>query len=166
MNLIIENIDFFISFLIGYIDGDGCISIASNNHPRIVIECDSSWKDVINNWFYRLYSILNIKYPNQCKITNRGNTKITVANSNVLLFLKNKTIELILPILDRKWEKIPLINLNQTRTIRNDNIMKDLQNNTPKNIGIKYGLSEDTITQIKKKIYQEPRNFSKRSREV
>jgi hypothetical protein len=107
LDLCISNDNLFISFLIGFIDGDGCLSNNSNNRCCIQIHNHSSWENIINDWVDRLYNLLKQKRQNNKnnKVKNRY-CNITIGNYTILRFLKNKTEELKLPILSRKWDRI------------------------------------------------------------
>lgn len=100
----------FIAFLIGFVDGDGCIDKLGCIH----VQCHSSWRETLELWFNRLYSISNPKIKNKtfkklikCGIDKRdGSVRVEIYNSEVLTFLKEKALTLNLPIIKRKWERI------------------------------------------------------------
>lgn len=113
----IDNDDLFLSFIIGFIDGDGCIDSRTQG---IEITCHKSWGDNLNKWFARIWIL------SKC-ISNGKNKKpevimqkrlegysgrpaiyarIRTNNNTFCMFLKNKAIKMHLPILTRKWNRI------------------------------------------------------------
>ncbi len=133
----IENNDFFLSFLIGFIDGDGCIDKQGCLH----IQCHESWKNLLNYWIKRIYDIADIqsfdsKLP-VCGSDKRDNgARIEVYNNYFMLCLKNKIIELDLPALNRKWERV----------IKRKQYNRTLPTN--------YGRTKEETTVIKNKILE------------
>lgn len=109
-----ENLNFletneqFLSFLIGFIDGDGCIRKQHNRQDcTLAIKCHNSWKPVLLEFEERLYNICKIsKKRVLTKTNNAGFAFVCFSDHKVLNFLKNKTKELNLPILQRKWSLI------------------------------------------------------------
>lgn len=119
----IKNDNLFISLVIGFIDGDGCIK---KQHGRkdcaISIKCHSSW---LNNLQYisdRICGILGLK-PNTAIINKKGYANVCFSNSIILKFLKNKSKKLKLPFLKRKWDNINL-KLKNRREISKNNFSK------------------------------------------
>lgn len=109
-----NNLDFlvtdehFLAFLIGFIDGDGCIKKQPFRQDCIlIIKCHSSWKHILVEFEERLYTICKIpKSHILTKINSRGYASVNFANHKVLNFLKEKVQDLKLPVLQRKWSKI------------------------------------------------------------
>lgn len=108
----------FLSFLCGFIDGDGCIQKQTGRSDSILtIKGHRSWFDVYSFFEKQLYKEMGIdRYyeKHTVLINNAGYVRITFADRRVLKFLKEKSIALNLPILDRKWSKIDL-NLPESR---------------------------------------------------
>lgn len=109
----IKNNNLFLSFFIGYIDGDGCI-YKDENDNYLSIECHANWENTLNKWFKRCWDLSGIqtdltssfKIP-KVHITKPHNlARIRTSNWRFLWFLKNKAISLKLPILERKWEHV------------------------------------------------------------
>lgn len=104
--------DMFLSFFCGFVDGDGCISKQTGRQDCILrLKGHSSW--IYNYSFFekQIYKESKIeKYrPKLSTHLNKcGYVEIYFSDRKVLRFLKNKAIELKLPILDRKWNKIDL----------------------------------------------------------
>jgi hypothetical protein len=111
--LMIKNNNLFIAFIIGFIDGDGSINKKTNT---ISVECHLTWKKCLQKWFDRLWILSKTKLltrqmklptvKNSYKKDKRVYAQIKISNYNFVNFLKNKAIELNLPILKRKWDRI------------------------------------------------------------
>ena len=54
--------DLFISFLIGFIDGDGSIYKCKKNGRSIIITSHKNWNPILEYWVYRLQKIFKINY--------------------------------------------------------------------------------------------------------
>lgn len=107
------SVDNFISYLVGFIDGDGSIKLQTNRRtPKISIKCHSSWLYELLYWHSQLEKITKetIAPP---KINNQGYCSWNIANLAVIKCLKLKTRKLRLPCLNRKWG---LINLKIVNT--------------------------------------------------
>ncbi len=104
-NLILEE-TFLISFLAGFIDGDGYITFQHGRQDsRIEIKLHSSWYEWLLDFNEQLLQVLKI---NGSVSKNKNTSKVSLANQDLLHLLKKKCIELELPILQRKWDKIDL----------------------------------------------------------
>ena len=101
--------DYFISALIGFIDGDGCIQNRKNTKfGSISVKCHKSWLEVLNYFIERLNSIGKFNIP-MGKINNAGYARIFITNKIVAKFLFEKSKNLLLPVLERKWNKLKTI---------------------------------------------------------
>lgn len=105
--------DGLFSLIIGFIDGDGYI----NEKGHIKIKCDSSWKEILEFFYFHL--------TNENKKFNLTSDNCSLVYINKLKILKNikeKILNLELPFLERKWNKI------QMRVLKNEkyNIVKNL----------------------------------------
>lgn len=100
--------DQFLSLFIGFIDGDGSICYISYRKTcSIRIKIDSSWLDNLKYFEDRLYIINYQPRKNTLsKIRNHGYAELTITNQKMINFLKQQSIDLKLPILNRKWDKI------------------------------------------------------------
>lgn len=100
--------DKFIYFLIGFIDGDGCIGFRSDsNTPRIVIKLHNSWKDNLEYMSNSLYSYFGLlSAPKANVICNNKYATITWGNQKILFGLKNFIISNNIKVMNRKWNKI------------------------------------------------------------
>lgn len=144
-NISIENDDLFLAWLIGFIDGDGCIYKTKRmSYPAIQIAIHESW---INNLQYisdRLKQITTIDVPRSYLTERPGMCHLSITNSRIVYFLKQKVIELNLPILDRKWSKIDL-NKEITLNGRHQYFKLWEEGKTPKEISIELGVAIGTV---------------------
>ena len=81
----------------GFIDGDGCIS--KRGHLRI--KCDKSWVDILH-FFYTILTG-DIKHFN---LTSDNCSVISITKDSVLRDIKNRALNLDLPIMKRKWDRL------------------------------------------------------------
>jgi hypothetical protein len=100
--------NYFISFLIGFIDGDGSINKQyKRTDCSIKIKLHSNWLPVLQYIETRIYSLLVAKHKNNLtRINNQGYAYLCFSNREVINYLYNKTKELNLPVLSRKWDII------------------------------------------------------------
>lgn len=103
----ISNFDYnqIFSLIVGFIDGDGYIS-----KKGITIKCDVSWFDILN-YFYLVLTGESKAFSNN----DNSCYKIYINKFEFLRKIKNKAIELDLPIMDRKW-----INIDIDRVLKVD----------------------------------------------
>ncbi len=105
----------FLSFLAGYIDGDGCIAKQGDygKYKRedtvIQVKCHNSWFNILCEMENRLYKELNFFLErNHVRITKQGYAFWKVSNNKIIKKLKAELINFNLPIMERKWSKIHL----------------------------------------------------------
>ena len=105
------------SLIIGFIDGDGSIDKRGNS---LRIKCDKSWKKILEDF----YEVLT-KKQKEFKITNDGCSLVYITSPNLLKNIKLKCLELNLPIMKRKWDRI-----DEKKLYKNDKkeIIKHLLN--------------------------------------
>lgn len=97
----IKNDNLKTALIIGFIDGDGCIS-HKNKSFSITVQCHSAW---LNN----LMDFAKFINPSStARINTSGYAYFSITNHLSLKKLKQKTIELKLPVLKRKWDKIDM----------------------------------------------------------
>lgn len=98
------NDDLFLAFLIGFIDGDGCINLQHGRKDAVIrIKVHGSWFATLGFMSERVGSILNEITP-EPNITADGYAQLVFAKASVVRFLKAKADEL--PVLERKWSRI------------------------------------------------------------
>ena len=95
----------FLSLLVGFIDGDGCIRKQTNrNDCFIQLKGHSAWLSLFQAFEVRLNTIYN-STTNSAKINNAGYAYFGISNSKALEL--KKVIEYNqLPVLNRKWNKL------------------------------------------------------------
>lgn len=107
-NLVINNDELFISFIIGYFDGDATISKNGNN--ELSIRCHRLWSNCLDSWFLRIWNLSACEIINKNKIPktsiNNNVARIGTKNQKFVWFLKCKAKELNIPYLQRKWNRI------------------------------------------------------------
>lgn len=124
---IIKDKDLFYSFIIGFIDGDGCVAKQTKrNDSCIIIKMHISWSNILQYISDRIGNDLNLT-PNEVHINKYGYAEIRFSNSIILKYLKQQAIRLYLPVLKRKWDKIDMnIVSRQERSKTNIYIVKNL----------------------------------------
>ena len=110
--------DVFFSFIIGFIDGDGCI----NTKGYLIIKCHNSWLDNLN----KMVSELSNNDFNHGRINSDGLAIIQLSKHKIMKEIKIKANELNLPILNRKWDRV---NLKKEIKIDKENRMRHECNN-------------------------------------
>jgi hypothetical protein len=135
----LKNDDFFLSFLIGFIDGDGSIMKRKDREEyKLAIKLHPSWYDNLK-YFQNRISVITSSNGN-C-LYNYKYPIYMINDFKILKFLKSKTIEFKLPVLNRKWYKINLERITKLEQgVINKNKIKDMFN-----IG-------DSISKISKEI--------------
>lgn len=102
--------DSLVSLLIGYIDGDGCIR-NRKGYPEIKIKCNYTWLGELLKWHRELSLLTDIQMAAPYRKDNYAMWYI--AKAPVVKYLYNKSIELCLPRMPRKWDKIVIEDLNK-----------------------------------------------------
>ena len=99
-----------IAFIIGFIDGDGCIKKRTDSDLyNITIKLHKNWENNLNIMITKLYyffGLTKIPHTNIVKSNNNEYVSITFGNSVIL----NKLMDFIrknnIPAIHRKWDKI------------------------------------------------------------
>ena len=114
----LDSIDesFFLSFLVGYIDGDGCVSRCNINNKNsqdftISIIGHNSWADNFELINKRLCKIVGLK-PNMVHINHQKLAVLNFGKRKIIRFLQGKIKELQLPA-SYKWDKIGTLKRNR-----------------------------------------------------
>jgi hypothetical protein len=112
LSYLTKNDDLFLSFLIGFIDGDGTIKKKKNvEEYSLAIKLHSSWYDNLSFFQKQISKITDSKRV--CLYKYKYAIYI-INDFKILKLLKTKINKLCLPILQRKWDKI---NLERTTRI-------------------------------------------------
>lgn len=152
--MVLDNMsdDFFLSFFIGFFDGDGHIYCPKNNNYCVLqIECHESWLDNLKYCERRLKEIFKndipeSEYNRTCtKIGKKGYTKFNL-NTKIAKELKKTIIRLKLPILERKWNKFAKDMKLITKKTRSGHSLKTKLKISKKCKG--YKLTEETKEKI------------------
>lgn len=93
----------FLSFLAGFIDGDGMIGYRNNNPYLLRIMIHGSWFNNLNYIKERLLEYFDFSIT--VSYTKKGYSYLSLSTSKDILKLKEEFIKLQLPILKRKWIK-------------------------------------------------------------
>jgi hypothetical protein len=107
--------DFFLSLVIGMIDGDGHIEVRG----QIELRMHSSWAEFLSMTAKRIYQIQNVltQAPPTAKVDKEGYVRLKFSKTIVGKFLKKFAKTQNLPILDRKWERISDFTIKDKRTV-------------------------------------------------
>lgn len=104
-----------IAFIVGFIDGDGCIRKQCGRRDALLrVKCHSSWFENMRFMEDKLYSILGVnksRYGEDktfTRIDARGYASLIITNNHLLCELKRRAVLLNLPIMSRKWDNIEL----------------------------------------------------------
>ena len=144
------NDDKLFSLIIGFIDGDGYIDIKGE---MIRIKCDISWKNILEMFYETLTGSQKI-----FNITGDNLSYISIQQYETLNYIKRKCIDLNLPIMNRKWDRI---NLNKKHRIeinkeKEKKIIQCLKSGMKNNeIESHLGVSHGFVSKIKKKYTQQ-----------
>jgi hypothetical protein len=95
--------DLFLAFLVGFIDGDGCIGKTDGRNPYISIKIHGSWIKNLNLIVDKLSGITSCRV-NHPYITKQGYARVNWERANIILTLKQASMNL--PVLERKWCRI------------------------------------------------------------
>lgn len=98
--------DLFLSFLIGFIDGDGSIYKSKKRGRSMIITSHKNWNPILKYWVYRLQKIFKVKLNK--KIISEYNSCIRMRWHNP--FVIDGLVEFIhkknLYVCESKWNKI------------------------------------------------------------
>jgi hypothetical protein len=109
--------DCIFSMAVGFIDGDGCI----DERHGLAVKCDGSWQDMLN-YFYLILTGDSKKY----QINNNGYSIFRIGNMIKLKDIKKKIIELNIPAMDRKWDRV---DINRIYKSEKESIISEMLNN-------------------------------------
>jgi hypothetical protein len=100
------NNDQIVSFIVGFIDGDGSMRLPKKHKfCNITVKVHSSWIGMLNRMAKFVYE-LSGESSGKPKINSSGYAEWIISNSVVTKFLKSKSIELSIPFMRRKWDRI------------------------------------------------------------
>jgi len=154
-NITIDDNDLFLALFCGIIDGDGCIKKRKDlNLSALTIKCHSSWNNLLNSFIIKLNSIFGFDTPLGF-IRDHGYYSVDICHFELLVKLKQFTLNKKLPILERKWN-----NINENHITRDmlskhrKNLIQPLllQNLSIKEISNITNLSYSTVYYISKRL--------------
>lgn len=91
----------FLSFFAGFADGDACVCFRGSDRPYLLrLNCHGSW---IKNFEYMAEKLREFGYKVTTTIDNRGYSVLRMSTSGHILSLRDKFVEMGLPIMERKW---------------------------------------------------------------
>lgn len=94
----------------GFIDGDGNIQMLQYRKDcNLRIKCHSSWIKILE--FFRDNFLNN---NSSVKINASGYAQLICSDSVILKELKSKVLELAIPVMERKWNKINMEHIGKT----------------------------------------------------
>lgn len=135
-----------LAILAGFIDGDGCIKQQTNRKDfYLTIKCHSSWEHILKE-----FNLL-ICDNNYTKINNQGYAVLTITNTKYLQNLKEKILDLNIPIMCRKWDVIDMNFISKytkAEELRNKAINLYKQGYQNKDISRICNTSKSNITKI------------------
>jgi hypothetical protein len=152
---IIKNDDLFLSFLTGMIDGDGSFSKSG----QLMYGCHASWIENIDFYFKRAWKISgcelemsSMKIPS-AYLDRSGMCLLAIRHMSFLHFLRDRSYELSLPILHRKWQRIPEMKKKHCNTFDIKNEVKKLLSDgmSRKQIALHMGLWTTSVNRIIRK---------------
>lgn len=95
----------YLSFLCGFIDGDGCITQSKTGKVNMLrIQCHSSWIDIL--MIFSTYLTQTFNFNPKVKIDKQGYANFAMYRNKEILTLKEEMLKLKIPYLKRKWDKI------------------------------------------------------------
>ena len=100
--------EFFLSWVVGFIDGDGSINYQTGRKDCFIkIKLHSSWLEnlqFISNFIAEKLSLI----PNVARINAKGYANVNFTHYKIPIFLKKHAIQHKLPMMARKWDRIDL----------------------------------------------------------
>ena len=100
----LNSMEKFLSFFVGFIDGDGCITANGNLANMIRIQCHKNW--ISNFEFFSLNLKKYFNIDSKSYIDSDGYARFVVYSFNQLKKIKINLLDLNIPFLKRKWDKI------------------------------------------------------------
>lgn len=108
-----------ISFVVGFIDGDGSISDPKDRMGYLRIKTHHSWTNFLFDIFSDLKRELKLTGCIGSSQTKNGYYELRISDSESLKRLKVEAINLGLPILKRKWDRIDLNYVSRSVSAKN-----------------------------------------------
>lgn len=125
--------DQFLSLFIGFIDGDGWVSLTNKDKNLIIgVEIHQSWFPLISSFITRLELIT--KRTTSLPRINRNCVSFSICKNPIIKHIKKFGLENKLPILNRKWDKVNLnfMTEQEIAELKEPEIIKMYLNKIPK----------------------------------
>ena len=105
----LQSEDEFFAFWAGFIDGDGCFTVAKYKGGRkalmLVIVCAGEWFMNLNDFQHRAFDYLGLKMKTSHVRFDGDWAKFQCVRKDFIDSFKSRVTSLGLPLLDRKWSK-------------------------------------------------------------
>ena len=152
----------FLSFLCGFIDGDGSICQNNNLASMIRIQCHVNWLKNLEFFSENLKKYLNIN--SRSYVDKQGYARFVIFSFNQLKKLKIEILKLEVPFLNRKWSKIDEMSKDIFKS--NDHVEKfkylyEIEGKTLVEISQIFQCSISPILRLKKKLKSKRNNGNK-----
>ena len=101
----LQNQEKFMSFFIGFFDGDGCFGRDYKNKVSMMkIECHGSWYSTLESMGIKLKELFDI--GSTLKMTKRGHACFRIYKKSNFIKLKNFIHDNNIPAMKRKWDGV------------------------------------------------------------
>lgn len=106
-----------ISMWLGFIDGDGSIKVQNRKSSpyNVAIKLHTSWTEVLTMLMNDLSEYFDMERTPSVILDKTGYVRTSISHMDVVLGLKQFSIDNNIPVLSRKWDKIDL-ELKRSRT--------------------------------------------------
>lgn len=122
--------DELFSFIVGFMDGDACIHKPKGRRQVVLsMKGHASWVENFSTFSEYLTRYRWDTRPIPAPTVNKqGYAQLLIGNTAILSGMKRKVVALELPIMKRKWEKVPMeyIGKNQIAAMRINSVKKFL----------------------------------------
>jgi hypothetical protein len=96
----------FLSYFIGFIDGDGSISKSIRNGNTITITSHKNWQPILNVWKNRIETIFGVKLSPKFLTMENSYLRFKIYNKKIVLGLKKFIDDNKLKVNNQKWGRI------------------------------------------------------------
>lgn len=105
--------DLLLSLILGFIDGDGCISKQYKRQDAYIrIKCHSNWLPILQFFTNTVNKLADTSMP-LGSINNQGYAQTCWCDTRAVRLLKESVLRLQLPVLLRKWERIEVLRVSK-----------------------------------------------------
>ena len=107
------------ALIVGFIDGDGNMTNRNGTVSSIRIKLHSSWFEqlkFVESFLYQYTNVNIAKKTNRTRINKNGYAELILSDRFLLAIMKQKCLELKLPIMFRKWDGVEAQYQGRVRT--------------------------------------------------